>query len=158
MKTLRIKWTRLVDSRGRTCKRCGATEKQVEKAARGLRATLARFGVKVSLEKRKLSRKGFLRDTLKSNRVEINGRLLEKWVNARTGRTYCCDACGGAECRTVKIGKKVYETVPAELIVKAALAAAAQMLKGVRVGACCGSGKAGKAKACGCGCGRRGQG
>ena len=54
MKTLNIRWQRLV-SKGETCPRCGATEKEVEKALQTLEQSLAPLGVKVALEKQELN-------------------------------------------------------------------------------------------------------
>ncbi len=63
-----------------------------------------------------------------SNRIWIAGRPLEDWLDASVGKSTCCSACGGAECRTLEIGSATFETIPEELILKAALLAAAASL------------------------------
>lgn len=49
-------------------------------------------------------------------------------MNARTGQSQCCDVCGDEECRTVEIDGETLEAIPAELIVKAGLIAAAEII------------------------------
>jgi hypothetical protein len=65
---------------------------------------------------------------LESNRVWIGDRPLEEWLGAEAGQNRCCGACGEHECRTVTVGDQRYEVIPRELIVKAGLMAAAQMV------------------------------
>lgn len=126
-KTLTIKWQRLL-SEGQTCPRCGSTEAEVEKAVMVLGQTLEPLSIEVVLEKGGLSIEQFKQDTLQSNMVWINGRLLEDWLGAQTGQSECCDVCGPNDCRTMDVGGEVYEVIPADLIVKAGLLAAAQLL------------------------------
>ncbi len=40
----------------------------------------------------------------------------------------CCGPCGDAQCRTVTVGEVTYEAIPRELIVKAGMLAAAEIL------------------------------
>jgi hypothetical protein len=127
MKTLNIRWQRLV-SKGETCPRCGATEKEVEKALQTLEQSLAPLGVKVALEKQELNQREFQKDPLQSNRLWIEGRSLEEWLGLKVGQTPCCQTCGDAECRTLETAGQVYEFVPAELIIKAGLLAAAKLV------------------------------
>jgi len=54
---------------------------------------------------------------LDSNRIYIEGKPLENWLNAETGKSQCCDACGDNECRTLIYEGTAYEDVPAGLIV-----------------------------------------
>ena len=127
MKTLNIRWQRLV-SKGETCPRCGATEKEVDKALQTLEQSLAPLGVKVALEKQELNQSEFQKDPLQSNRIWIEGRSLEEWLGLKVGQTPCCQTCGDAECRTLETTGQVYESIPAELIVKAGLLAASRMV------------------------------
>jgi len=136
MKTLKIKWQRLV-FKGETCPRCGLTEKEVDKAVSALKETLARLGVKVQLEKGELSLSEFKKDSLQSNRIWINNRSLEDWIEGKTDKSPCCDVCGPSDCRTLEIKGKVYEAIPAEVIVQAGLIAAAAMVKNEPTGASC---------------------
>lgn len=124
---LTIKWQRLLDE-GQTCPRCGSTGDEVEKAVTTLRQVLTPLGIVVVLEKGELSVEEFKRDTLRSNEIWIAGRLLEDWLGATTGQSECCDVCGPNDCRTLNVAGESHEIVPAELIVKAGLLAAAQLL------------------------------
>ena len=126
-KSLTIKWQRLL-SDGRTCPRCGSTGDEVDKAVATLRQSLAPLGIMVVLEKCELSIEEFKQDTLRSNEIWIGGRLLEDWLGATTGQSECCDVCGPNDCRTVNVAGENHEIVPAELIVKAGLLAATELL------------------------------
>lgn len=127
MKTIKIKWQRLV-SEEQTCPRCGSTEQELEKVSKILDRSLAPLGIKVVLEKEVITPAAFKKDPTQSNRIWINGRPLEDWLNAEAGKSECCDVCGDSECRTVEVEGTVYEAIPADLIVKAGLLAAAEML------------------------------
>lgn len=127
MKVLKIKWQRLI-SNEQTCPRCGATEDEVEKAVTLLKESLKPLGIRVALEKRELSELEFKFDPLQSNRIWIKGRPLEEWVGGTTGQSQCCDVCGTSECRTVGVGEEVYETVPSDLVIKAGLLAASELI------------------------------
>lgn len=127
MKRLEIKWQRLI-SRGETCPRCGLTEKEVDKAVSRLTRSLAPLGIAVRLEKTRLSLSRFKKDPSRSNRVWINGRPLEDWIEGRVGKSPCCDVCGPSECRTLEVRGEVFETIPADLIVQAGLLAAQEII------------------------------
>lgn len=144
-KTLTVLWQRLV-SEGETCPRCGSTEDEIDKGVTLLRQSLDPLGVEIILEKRELSVEQFRQDTLQSNSIRINGRLLEEWLDAGTGQSECCDVCGPNDCRTMEVGGDVLEVIPADLIVKAGLLAAAELI-GNRGG---GSGSANDQPLCGC--------
>jgi hypothetical protein len=128
-KHLRIKWRRLVE-KGKTCPRCGSTEQELTKAIKILKKKLSPSGITVILAKEKLNLESFSERPSESNRIWINGRPMEYWLNADVGQSSCCSVCGDAECRTVKIGSKRYERIPSALTVKAGLLAASRMLKG----------------------------
>lgn len=127
MKKLSITWQRLLDD-GKTCPRCGSTEIEVEKAVALLIQSLAPLGITVVLAKSDLNAEQFAQDTLQSNRIQINDKLLEEWVGGETGQSPCCEVCGPNDCRTMTVESEVLEVIPAELIVKAGLLAAAQLL------------------------------
>lgn len=147
MKTLKIKWQRLV-SKEQTCPRCGSTEQELEKAVSTLKQSMAPLGIKVVVEKEEISLAAFQKDPSQSNRIWINDRPLEEWVNAEAGKSLCCDVCGDAECRTVVVGKQTYESIPADLIIKAGLAAASHLSENNKS---CNTGKASdKKSASGC--------
>jgi hypothetical protein len=121
MKTIKIVWQRLVDEQGQTCPRCSATEQELHKALRFLAKSLLPLGIAFSLETRPLGRQEFDQDPSQSNRLWIDKKPLEKWVKGESGASPCCGPCGEAECRTLTVGDKTFETIPAELIIKGAL-------------------------------------
>ena len=129
MKTIKIIWQRLVDDQGQTCDRCGGTEQELHKALRFLIKSLAPAGIAFSLETKSLDPQEFARDPSQSNRIWVDGKPLEKWVKAETGASPCCGPCGDAECRTVNVEGTTYETIPAELIIRAALLAVEREVK-----------------------------
>ncbi len=126
-KILTITWRRLLAG-GETCPRCGATEAEVDTAVTLLRQSLEPLGFEVSLVKQELTMMQFKQDTLQSNSIRINGRLLEEWLGGSTGQSVCCDVCGSNDCRTVEVKGDVYEFIPADLVVKAGMLAAAQLM------------------------------
>ena len=144
VKVLKIEWQRLVDKKGHTCQRCGSTEKEVQKAFQSLKQSLASLGIKATLEKKALTPSACAKDVIQSNRILISGRTLEEWLGAQVGKSpceFCCAELGDkAECRTVEVGGQVYETIPANLIIKAGLLAASELMgKDVSTVSCCGS-------------------
>lgn len=128
MKTLPILWQRLVSPEGRTCDRCQATHAQITEAMAVLRRALEPLGMVPVLEVGTLDRTSFAAAPSESNRIWIAGRPMEEWLGAGVGSSRCCSVCGESECRTVEVGGVSYETVPAQIIVKAALLAAAQSM------------------------------
>jgi hypothetical protein len=126
MKTIKITWQRLVDEQGQTCDRCGGTEQELHKALRFLAKALAPAGIAFALETRAMDDKEFARDPSQSNRLWIDGKPLEKWVQGEAGSSSCCGPCGDSQCRTVTVAGATHETIPAELIIKAALLAVAR--------------------------------
>ncbi|MEJ5340255.1 MAG: DUF2703 domain-containing protein [Thermogutta sp.] len=137
MPTLTITWQRVVDDQGNTCDRCGATERAIEEAARILGQCLETLHMNVVLEKRALTPAEFGRDPLQSNRVFIQEKPLEDWLGATVGKSRCCSVCGDAECRTLTVEGTTYESIPAELIIKAGLLAAAELLAPKKAQPCC---------------------
>jgi len=129
MKQLSIVWQRLVSSDGRTCERCGATYKEVQRAVATLRDALRPLAIEPVLETREIDETTFQADPSLSNRIWVQGRPLEVWLNATVGSSRCCSVCGGSECRTVAIGDTTFETIPERLLVRAALIAASQLLE-----------------------------
>lgn len=114
MKTISIEWQRLIIDK-ETCPRCGATEEELNSAIK----ELERSGIKVRLTKKEIKMPEFSKSPQESNKILINGQPLEYWLNASTGKSQCCSVCGDNECRTVEVNDKIYETIPAELIVQA---------------------------------------
>lgn len=127
MKTLKIQWQRLLIDDA-TCPRCGATEQEVDKAYMSLKQSLSPLGIKVILEKKTLDLAVFKKNPSQSNLIMIGDKSLEEWLKAQTGESSCCGPCGDTECRTIETQDKIYETIPAELIIKAGLMAGGDLL------------------------------
>jgi len=141
VKTLTIRWQRLVDEEGQTCERCGSTEKEVRKALASLTESLGVLRINVILEKQALSPEMCEKDISQSNRIWVGERPLEEWVDAQVGKSPCGFVCAdlgeAVECRTVTMGGKTYETIPAELIIKAGLLAGSQLIEMPSMESCC---------------------
>lgn len=136
MKTLKIMWQRLI-SDGQTCPRCGSTEEELERAISILKQSLTPLDIQIVLEKDELSVPEFKKDPLRSNQIWLNDRPLEDWIGGKVGQSPCCDVCGPSECRTVGVEGEVYETIPADLIIKAGLLAASQLVATKTDESCC---------------------
>ena len=136
MKELRIKWQRLV-SEGQTCPRCGSTGKELEKAISTLKRSLIPLGIEVVLVEAELSVEEFKKDPLQSNQIWLNDRPLEDWIGGKVGQSPCCDVCGQSGCRTVGVGESVYEAIPADLVIRAGLLAASQLIGTASDESCC---------------------
>ncbi|NIT37285.1 MAG: DUF2703 domain-containing protein [candidate division Zixibacteria bacterium] len=134
--TLTITWQRLVEG-GETCPRCSATEEELDKAFGQLAAALEPLGIAVVFKKEEMTAAAFRAEPAASNRIWLNGRLMEDWLGGRSGTSVCCDVCGDEECRTVAVDGEVYESVPAALVVRAGLAAASALAGAPRNPGCC---------------------
>ena len=122
-----ISWQRLVVADGQTCPRCRQTGDGLRQAVVRLTQALSGLGVEVVLEEKALDQPLFLNDPLSSNRIWFNGHALEELLGAAVGGSECCDVCGDAHCRTVQLDGAVFETIPEDLIIRAALLAAADL-------------------------------
>jgi DNA repair exonuclease SbcCD ATPase subunit len=127
VKKLVIEWQRLLDEQKQTCPRCGSTEQEAEKAVQELNQLLNQSEIVVNLVKKAIDPVSFKKDVLQSNKILIAGKTLEEWVGAKTGQSKCCETCGEAECRTVEYADETHEAIPADLIVRAGLVAAARL-------------------------------
>ncbi|MHC4457680.1 MAG: DUF2703 domain-containing protein [Planctomycetota bacterium] len=140
-KVLKITWQRLVDEKGQTCQRCGSTGNELQKAYQSLEKSLSSLGVKVTLEKKALDPAICAKDISQSNRIWIGERTLEQWLGAQVGKSpcgFCCAELGDqVECRTVEVQGQVYEAIPAKLIIRAGLLAAADLYGQSEAKACC---------------------
>lgn len=128
MKQLPMVWQRLVTPDGATCERCGGTYESLQKALAKLKPALLPLGVEPVLDIRQLDVDAFRTAPTESNRIWIGGKPLEAWLGATSNQSVCCDACEGQECRTVELNGQSFETIPEELVIQAAMLAAAQML------------------------------
>lgn len=102
---------------------------EIDKAVKILKAALAHLGIKVRVEKTELSRREFKTRPQESNRIWMAERPLEDWLNAQTGKSECCDACGSEHCRTVAVGNETFEAIPNHLIIRAGFLAAADLIR-----------------------------
>jgi hypothetical protein len=125
MKTLIIRWQRLVNESGQTCERCTDTGSTVENAYKKLKKSLVELGIEVELKKEILDFSIFIKDPLQSNRIWI----AERPIGATVGKSQCCNVCGDSECRTISINQDTFENIPENLIIKAGLLAAAELFK-----------------------------
>ncbi len=130
-KMLVIQWQRLTESSGDTCGRCGNTERSIDEAGRLLTASLRPLGIRVSVVKARLTPEMFGLDPSQSNRIWIANQPLEEIIGAQTGVSRCSGCCGDRDCRTTVVDGRSYETIPPELIVRAGLKVAANMIQPV---------------------------
>jgi hypothetical protein len=86
------------------------------------------LGIAPSLENREIDSASFETDPSQSNRIWIADEPIENWLGSRVGSTPCCSVCGDSECRTIELENQVFEAIPSELILKAALVAASQLV------------------------------
>ena len=127
MKFLTILWQRLVDETGQTCDRCGTTYEEIQKALGLLKKALSPLAIEGAFQQKEIDQTAFADDPSQSNRVWISDKPLEEWLGAQVDQSPCGDICGDAECRTIEVDTKVYESIPADFIIKAGLIAASQL-------------------------------
>jgi hypothetical protein len=127
MRTLPIRWQRLVNSKGATCPRCQGTGGEVRRAVAQLRSILEPRGIEPVLEEEAIDEAAFRADTLRSNEVLVAGRPIDWWLGGQAGSSRCCAACGDSDCRTLELDGQSYDVIPEALIVRAGLAAASQL-------------------------------
>ncbi len=138
-KVLTIRWQRLQDTAGQTCNRCGNTEQTIEQAQQLLATALKPLGLRVSIEKSVLTPAQFALDPTQSNRIWIGEEPLETILGAKTGISQCAGVCGTSSCRTIVVDGRTYEAIPPELIIRAGLKVAADMIQPKDTAPCCGS-------------------
>ena len=134
MKQLPIIWQRLVSTDGRTCQRCDATYQQLQSAVAKLTEALKPLNIEPILELRAIGEDSFRNKPSESNRIWIAGKPLEEWLVARVGSSRCCSVCGDAPCRTMEVEGAVFEAIPEEVILKAALIAASGLVGAASTG------------------------
>lgn len=127
MQPLSIFWKRLVD-KGETCPRCGSTERNVAAAVAKLESALQPLGIYPVLETRSIDDATFRAAPAESNRLWIGGKPMEDWLGAQAGNSPCCKVCGNLPCRTMELHGQTYEAIPEDLIIKAAMIAASQLI------------------------------
>lgn len=127
MQPLPILWKRLVD-KGETCPHCGSTERNVAAAMAKLESALQPLGIYPTLETRAIDDATFRAAPAESNRIWIGAKPMEEWLGAQAGNSPCCEVCGDLPCRTMELRGQTYEDIPEDLIVKAAMIAASQLI------------------------------
>jgi hypothetical protein len=130
-KVLEIEWQRMVDEEGRVCCGSEATSKSLQTAYKELNKMLEPKGIEVVIKKSNFSPEQCMDAPERSNRVLVAGHGIEHWLNAQVGESPCEGFCKQAlgdkgSCRNLIYEGKTYDVVPAELIVEAAVAAAAR--------------------------------
>ena len=128
MKSLQILWQRLVSSDGKTCDRCNSTYQEIQRAVDKLREALHPLGIEPTLEIREIDEQTFKANPSESNRIWIAGKPLEEWVSAKVGSSPCCSVCGESPCRTVELEGTMFEAIPENLLIQAALVASSSLL------------------------------
>ncbi|MHC4064037.1 MAG: DUF2703 domain-containing protein [Planctomycetota bacterium] len=127
-RTITLRWQRLVAETGDTCDRCSSTQKEVRLAADTLRRCLRPLDMEVALEETPMSPEVCARDMSQSNRIFVDGRPLADWLKGKIAMSACAPCCQKlgekVQCRTVTVGGRTFETIPAALIVRAGLLAA----------------------------------
>lgn len=99
----------------------------MQRAVGKLRKALRPLDVEPTLETRAIDQDSFKADPSESNRIWIAGKPMEEWLGANVGKSRCCSVCGESECRTLEVGGTTFETIPAELFIRAALVAASTL-------------------------------
>lgn len=128
MKKMTIQWQRLLDDKNQTCPRCNDTGETVKTGALKLKNALAMLDIEVELLQKGMDFSAFANNPLQSNTILINGKLLEEWIGGETGKSKCCDVCGDSDCRTISFGENTFESIPENVIIKAGLLAAAELM------------------------------
>jgi hypothetical protein len=100
----------------------------MRRALEKLTEALRPLDIEPLLDVKQIDEKTFKANPSESNRIWIGGKPMEEWLGAKVGSSWCCSVCGDAECRTVEVGSAKFETIPERLVIKASLAAAAQLL------------------------------
>ena len=129
MKKLIIQWQRLLNDKNQTCPRCSDTEETVKTGVLKLKNALAELDIEVELIEKAIDFQAFANNPLQSNSILVNGKLLEEWIGGETGKSKCCDVCGDSDCRTISFGENTFESIPENLVIKAGLLAAAELIE-----------------------------
>ena len=140
--TLTLKWQRLVDETGKTCRRCSDTQHEVRVAADILERSLRPLNMRLLVEELPMSPEAVAEDTSQSNRIFVEGRPLADWLGGTIGMSPCESCCPelgqNVRCRTLTVDGNTYEAIPATLIVRAGLRAAdAALAKRPAARPCC---------------------
>jgi hypothetical protein len=111
----------------KTCGRCNATHQEIRQAVGQLAATLQPLDIEPVLTIKEIDPEAFQANPSESNRIWIGGRPFEEWLGAKVASSRCSSVCGDSQCRTVEIEDTIFEAIPQELLIKAALIAASEL-------------------------------
>ena len=133
-KVLTIVWQHSPEKEGAKCENCLAKKEELKIAYESLRTSLPSLGIQVAMKEEKPVATACGVAMTKSCGIFIGGRPLETWLGAQIGKSACgsgkgCGADGSAQCVSMKLGGKTYTVVPADLIVKAGLMAASELIE-----------------------------
>lgn len=123
--TLVVEWRHIGSDIENTCERCGETGKAVMDVVEEIRPILEEEGITVRVVETVLENEAIG----ESNSILFNGVPLEKLIEGMEVTTTPCASCAcitgqdNAECRAIEYNGERYESIPPELIARAALKA-----------------------------------
>ena len=123
-RTLVIRWQHAVCQNDNPCERCINTPIEIQRAFDDLKSSLAGLGITVTMEEKKIKDHD---DRLFINDHDVIDLL--KGERTKTACANCFDDKGNPRtCTSLKLGEDVFEVIPAELIIKAGLVAASELM------------------------------
>ena len=120
-----VEWRHIGRDIENTCERCGETGKVVMDVVEQIRPILEEEGITVRFVETVLENEAIA----ESNSILFNGVLLEDLIKGIEVTSTPCTSCAcitgqdGAECRAVEYNGERYESIPPDLIARAALRA-----------------------------------
>ena len=123
--TLVVEWRHIGRDIENTCERCGETGRTVIDVVEQIRPILEEEGIAVRVVETALENEAIA----ESNSILFNGEPLEKLIEGMEVTTTPCASCAcitgqdNAECRAIEYNGERYESIPPELIARAALKA-----------------------------------
>jgi len=124
-KVVVISYQKAVTESCKGCEKCGVDGKEIQKAADVLKDKLAAKKVKVKIVEKK-------NPAAKMSNLWVCDIPLETWLGAQTNTSSCGGCTNPTEkmtCNVMTVDGQNYETVPAELIVRAGLMAADMLIE-----------------------------
>jgi len=123
-RTLVIHWRHAVCQNENPCERCINTPLEIQQAYENLKESLAGLGIVVTFEEKKIKEH--------DDHIYINDRDITDLLEGETIKTACMncldDKGDPRTCNSLKLGDNTYEVIPAELIIKAGLVAASELV------------------------------
>ncbi len=119
-----IRWQHAVCQNDNPCERCINTPLEIQQAFDDLKSSLTGLGITVTMEEKKIKHH--------DDRLFINDRDvidLLKGERVKTACANCFDENGNPRtCTSLKLGEDIFEVIPAELIIKAGLMSASELI------------------------------